>query len=476
MPLPILEPVADTLLKRTTSLCPVCRAQVPAEVWQRGRRVLMTKRCADHGPFEAVIASDARYYHTSLGNIGDGTSTSCCGASSCCASPATPINTAATPTSTSAHDAHDPTLVERSSTCIALIEIVESCNLACPTCYADSPRGDGQQVQALAFEEIIARIESVITRKGAIDILQLSGGEPTLHPRFFDVMRYALEHKQIGYILLNTNGVRLAGEPGFIEGLADLRCELKKFEVYLQYDGPQEAGQTALRGKDLRAMRERVLRRCGELGIPVTLAMTVDGHNLAELGQTLRLALAHPAVRGVTFQPMFGSGRAYAGVNLTVKGGSTTEQKTMQRPPTERLSVADIVLGLIDQSRGLLSDADFTPLPCGDPNCHTVGYLLRRGSDVLPVSRLVDFSAMQGFLKDRLDFNLEDLARCGCESEPLGQALKALEIGPDDVLRLFIKPFMDAWTYDQHRIDRCCVHVIGPDGSLESFCRHYAMR
>jgi uncharacterized radical SAM superfamily Fe-S cluster-containing enzyme len=33
--------------------------------------------------------------------------------------------------------------IEKLSTCLALIEIVNSCNLACPTCYADSPVGAG---------------------------------------------------------------------------------------------------------------------------------------------------------------------------------------------------------------------------------------------------------------------------------------------------------------------------------------------
>ena len=32
---------------------------------------------------------------------------------------------------------------EKLATCLALIEIVNSCNLACPTCYADSRVGAG---------------------------------------------------------------------------------------------------------------------------------------------------------------------------------------------------------------------------------------------------------------------------------------------------------------------------------------------
>ncbi|MBX2852155.1 MAG: radical SAM protein [Phycisphaeraceae bacterium] len=459
MQLTTLDTSADRHLKHTTSLCPVCKEQIDAEVVQRGKQVVMKKHCAAHGHFEATLSTDDRFYHLSHGADTQPTTGCNCSAGACC---------------TPAPVGHNAGIVEHSSTCIALIEIVESCNLSCPTCYADSPQES--DATALPVEDIQQRIQSVIDRKGMIDILQLSGGEPTIHPRFFDVMRWALQHSDIGYVLLNTNGVRLAAEPGFVEQLGELRRDLKKFEVYLQYDGPQEAGQIELRGKDLRALRSRVLDRCGDLGIPVTLAMTVDGHNADQLGETLRLAIKHPAIRGITFQPMFGSGRAYEGVNLTVNGSASTTPEHKQHPPTQRLSVADIALGLIDQSNHLLSENDFTPLPCGDPNCHTVGYLLRRGDTALPVSRLVDFKSMQGFLKDRIDFNLEDLSKCGCESEPLGEVLKQLEIGPDDVLRLFIKPFMDAWTYDQHRIDRCCVHVVGEGGSLESFCRHYAMR
>ena len=130
----------------------------------------------------------------------------------------------------------------------------------------------------------------------------------------------------------------------------------------------------------------------------------------------------------------------------------------------------------LTQSDGLLSSADFTPLPCGDPNCHTVGYVLRRGDVRIPASKLVDFSVLQGFLRDKMSFDMADLERCGCEAEPLGGVLRALEIGPDHVFRIFLKPFMDAWTYDQDRIDRCCVHVVKEDGALDSFCRHYALR
>ncbi len=90
------------------------------------------------------------------------------------------------------------------------------------------------------------------------------------------------------------------------------------------------------------------------------------------------------------------------------------------------------------------------------------------------MSEFLDFRDVQGFLRDRVRYSMEDLAKCGCESEPLGAVLKQFEIDERHAFRLFIKPFMDAWSWDEDRIDRCCTHVIRRDGRLDSFCRYYA--
>ncbi len=428
------------ILKQTTSLCPECRRQIPGEVCEDGGRVFLDKHCPEHGGFRALLSSDRRFYYDSVGAD-----------NACQCGPG-----------------HSDAIVEHAATCIALIELVESCNLTCPTCYANSPFTRPEEIVALSAEEFWRRIDAVIARKGPLDILQLSGGEPTIHPRFPELLEQVLQRADIGYTLVNTNGVRIARDDAFAEGLGRLHRRYRKFELYLQFDGPQEAGQADLRGADLRGIRREVLARAERLGLPTTLAMTVTDENVDQLGATLRYGLAHSAVRGITLQPMFGSGRTHW-VPLTGAGVARTA-------PQRRYNVADMVLGLVAQSDGLLCERDFTPLPCGDPNCHTIGYLLRRGEAVEPVSKYVDFGSVQGFLKDRVNFDLEDLSRCGCESEPLGAMLKQLEVGPDDVFRIFIKPFMDAWSYDQDRIDRCCVHVVGPGGRLESFCRHYALQ
>ncbi|MCA9291193.1 MAG: radical SAM protein [Phycisphaerales bacterium] len=452
LPLTTVPPLER--LKTTTSRCPTCRFAIPADILRVDGRIMMRKTCPAHGTFEVLLARDDRFYHLSLG-APDANVSACCGGSCGCG----PTNDA-----DAADDAKGATDIDRFetlSTCIALIEIVDSCNLTCPTCYASSPLGTGAAVDCTPFDDIVARVQGIIDRKGVIDILQLSGGEPTIHPEFERILEWAVTNDGIGYVLINTNAVRLATDAPFLDRLGALRRRHGRFELYVQFDGPQADGQTMLRGADLREIRRRAIDDAGARGIPSTLAMVVTPETRPHLGDTIRFGLERPHCRGISFQPMFLSGRA------------PNVETTLPLAPPEPITVGDVILDAVAQSDGLLTVDDFTPLPCGDPNCHTIGYLLRTTTGVHGLSRFVDLASLQGFLQDRVDYRLEDLAQCGCESEPLADLLKQFELGPDAPFRLFIKPFMDAWTFDEHRIDRCCTHVIREDGSLDSFCRYY---
>lgn len=443
--------LTDELLKRTTSRCPVCCAPCPAEVWRTGgisSKVLLKRLCPEHGEITACIASDARFYWLAKGK----SQNACCGGGQACRAS---DHVAAGTLGRNADPGDNLGVMEKLSTCLALIEIVNSCNLSCPTCYADSPAGIGPKVDAEPLEQLQQRIQGVIDRKGKIEILQLSGGEPTLHPQFFELLRWLQDHPKIDYVLLNTNGVRVAHDEAFATELG-AAFRYGAFQLYLQFDGVQEQGQQALRNADLRSTRERCLTRCREMNIPVTLAMTVTPANLPFTWAAIEFGLIWPNVRGICFQPLFGSGRIPDSL------------------PADRLNTADIILAAVGQSSGKLRFEDFTPLPCGDPNCATIGYLLKVNGEVRSVSDFIDFTAVQGFLHDKVRYKLEDLMKCGCESEPLGELLKKFELDETHTFRLFIKPFMDAWSWDEDRIDRCCTHVIRPDGKLDSFCRYYS--
>jgi hypothetical protein len=436
-------------------------AACPAQVIKRESKVYLERTCPVHGAFSACIASDSRFYWLAVGKEEN----RCCAGGNCCSAEG---EAAGTLGRNAEGKGEKP--FEVLSTCLALIEIVNSCNLACPTCYADSPVGTGPKVDAVPLEELKARIQGVIDRKGGIEILQLSGGEPTLHPQLFELCRWCKQHPKIDFVLLNTNGVLLAKDPAFARDLS-AAFEGTGLQLYLQFDGVQAAGQKELRGGDLREMRERAIENCAAADIPVTLAMTVTPENLPHLWEAVEFGLRRESVHGITFQPVFGSGRGGAG--KAVRGVATNPFAKVERTVETRLNTADVLLGVVGQSGGQLRFEDFTPLPCGDPNCATIGYLIRRGDKVWHVSDFLDFTKLQGFLQDKVHYTLEDLAKCGCDNQPLGDLLKTLEATRSMAFRLMVKPFMDAWTWDEDRIDRCCTHVIRPDGQLDSFCRYY---
>ncbi len=433
---------ASLVLKHTRSRCIVCHTACDADVVREGEGVYILRTCPEHGEQKTCISSDARFYHLAKGAKSSGCSVSC-----------DPQGANESPLGKNAKGScGDP--FESLSTCLALIEIVDSCNLSCPTCFAESPVGVNEGLQYRSLQDLQERIQGVIDRKGPIEILQLSGGEPTLHPEFFELVAWVHENPKIDYLLINTNGLRIAKDPAFLEQLGQ-SVRYGHMQVYLQYDGVGEAAHLSLRGADLRELKDQAVRRCGDIGLPLTLAMTVTAENLDEVWASVAYGLQFPHVRGIAFQPMFGSGRCH---DLEAK----------------RLNTADIILAAVEQAAGKLRFEDFTPLPCGDPNCATIGYLLKVGDEIRSVSEFIDFSKLQGFLQDKVRYQLEDLSNCGCDSEPLGDLLRKFELDESHTFRLFIKPFMDAHSWDEDRIDRCCTHVIRPDGQLDSFCRYYS--
>jgi uncharacterized radical SAM superfamily Fe-S cluster-containing enzyme len=438
-----LEAPIPSLIKTTTSRCPTCKVECQATIWRIGNDIFMDRICPEHNLSQNRIGTHPFYWHSVGASSGN-----CCSGGSCC-SPGSNIGTlgknALAPTNN----------IEALATCTALIDIVDSCNLKCPTCYAESPFGIEEELKYTPFDEFVSRVQGVLDRKGKIELLQLSGGEPTLHPDFFKILLWVFENPGIDQVLINTNGVRLATDDQFVSDFKKV-FRLRKMRLYLQYDGPQEAGQKALRAADLRQIRIRAIERCAEIGLTLHLAMTVNHDNMPYLWDALVFGTTHKNVLGISFQPMFLSGR---------NQGNSSE---------EPITAGDVVMELIDQSNGVLISDDFTPLPCGDPNCQIVSGLARIAGELVPVVRHIDRANIDQVLRNKISFDIEDLKKCGCEDQPIAEILMNQVLLPEYGFFIFIKPFMDARTWDDDRIDRCCTHVIRPDGELDSFCRYYS--
>src|SRR5437588_951206 len=215
-----------TFLGTTRSLCPTCRRLVDAKIIVRDRRVYFRKRCPEHGTIEDFVCSDFAYYDRHEFD-----------------QPArTPRGYGVEPERGCPYDCGLCTEHEQ-HTCIALIEITSSCNLQCPMCFAQSgPRG-----KHLDFETYTRMVDRYVHLEGIPDILQLSGGEPTIHPDLVRMVRYAYE-QPIQVVMINTNGIRLAKDPALLAELATMRDRL---EIYLQFDGFDAGTHRALRGEEL---------------------------------------------------------------------------------------------------------------------------------------------------------------------------------------------------------------------------------
>src|SRR5215207_2752686 len=254
----------SVFLELTRSICPVCRRDVEAEVVAREGRVYLRKRCADHGAFEALVYGDAdRYLEIQRYNkpgdrplrlqteVVDGCPRDC----GICPE----------------HKQHS---------CLGIIEVNTACNLDCPICFAESGTGHQPDGYSLSLEEVESMLDAFVRAEGEPEAIQLSGGEPSIHPQILDMLA-AAKARGIKLVMLNTNGIRLARDPRFAPALARIGVH-----VYLQFDGFTDATQLAIRGRPLTEEKVRAVARCGEAGVSVSLAVAVErGVNEREVGK-----------------------------------------------------------------------------------------------------------------------------------------------------------------------------------------------
>ncbi|MCA2189938.1 radical SAM protein [Nonomuraea cavernae] len=367
-------------------------------------------------------------------------------------------------------------------TCILLEDIAEACNLRCPTCFAgSSPDLSG----IVPVSEVLANVDQRLAREnGRLDVLMLSGGEPTLHPELKTLLA-ELQRRPITRILINTNGVLIARDDSLLDLLTAHR---ERVEVYLQYDGSSAEASKHHRGGDLRRLKAQAVQRLSEREIFTTLVMTAAlGVNDGEIGDVVRLALDTPFVGGVSLQPQFGSGRSEP------------------IDAMDRLTHTGVLKRLGPQTDGLVTWRDLTALPCSHPHCCSVGYLIRDdsgqwrsltaliGHDRLKANlglvsnriadteiprelRLAVQESLLGLLSEQSSLShpqIGDLWRDICENCDLGVATlltlassalpgrrrKLRRMLGERVVRLTVKPFMDISTMIEERLTQCCVHV-----------------
>lgn len=454
-------------LGMTQSLCPDCLALVPAKIIARQGRVYFRKRCPTHGVREDFVCSDVRQYDRMEFSL-EGK---------------VPPRFGVEPERGCPFDCGLCTEHEQ-HTCVGLVEITSACNLSCPMCYAASGPGG----KHLSFDECVRAIDRLVEVEGHAEVLQLSGGEPTIHPDFVRLLAYACR-QPIDMVMINTNGLRLAHDPALVAALAEWRHRL---EVYLQFDGFRAETARQLRGEPLVETKLAAIDALGRAGIRVILVCTLQpGINDDEIGALVRFGLERPWITGVSFQPATYSGRHVL-------------PETLER----RITFPDVVRAIAKQTDGLFEVGDFLPLPCAHPNCHSLSYAYRTGGTVVPISRFIDARNHLDLLANGITFTrartrelieryLGRMGCCsggGCSSTPAENSLPlaildqtpdadglaqeffsramAEQLSPSDVFRITITSFLDAYNFDIRRLMKCCIHHVLPSGHVVPFCAY----
>ncbi len=430
----------------TLSLCPECLRRVDAKIVFEDSKVFMLKNCAEHGFSKILIATDIEYYKRIRNYNKPGEM---------------PLHFN---TKTHYGCPYDCGLCQdhEQHSCLTVVEITDRCNLSCPTCYAMSSPHYGRH---RTVEEVERMLDIIVANEGQPDVVQISGGEPTIHPDFFAILDIA-KTKPIKHLMVNTNGIRIAKDFEFAKRLVEYAPD---FEIYLQFDSFKPEALKQLRGKDLTDVRMQALEHLNKLNLSTTFVVTLQqGLNDDEIGKIIEFALKQPCVRGVTFQPTQVAGRLE---NFD--------------PATDRITITDVRRKILEQTN-IFQPNDLIPVPC-NPDALVMGYALKLAGQVFPLTRYIDPAHLldssrntivyeqdallhkhlinifsTGISVDRVEENMKQLLCC------LPQ-IHAPGLTYNNLFRIIIMRFIDAYDFDVRAIKKSCVHIVHKDGRIIPF-------
>ncbi len=431
----------------STSVCAECLRRVEGKVLLEDGAVFLEKWCPEHGRARVLLADDADYWRMARERF--------------LKAPEMP-GVFATPSRWGCP--YDCGLCpdHMQHSCLALLEITDQCNLRCPVCYAGS---SPERTTSRSLEEVERMLDALVASEGAPDVVQISGGEPTLHPRFFEILD-AARRRPIRHLMVNTNGIRIANEDGFAERLA---AYAPGFEIYLQFDSLTDDANRVLRGVPLAETRRRALDRLDALNLSTTLVVTLrKGLNDGEIGDLVRFALSRRSVRGVTLQPVQVAGRA-EGIDAGL----------------HRLTLTEVRRNLLAQT-DLFRPSDVIPVPC-NPDALAMAYALKVDGRAVPLTGLLDPEVLLSGARHTIVYEKDDAVRrhalrlfsTGNSPEGAADTLRDLlcclprvvpaGLSYENLFRVLVVAFLDAHGFETRVAKRSCIHMVQPDGRIVPF-------
>ena len=459
-----------TYLGSTLSTCPSCLDLVKTKILVKNHEVYFQKFCPDHGYSHALVSEDVDYYlslkeFARPGSIPHSFSTE--------THKGCPLDCGLCPD----HEQH---------TCHPIVEITDHCNLDCPICMADN-----QKRGFLSPSKFSGIVENLIKTEGSLENITLSGGEPSLHPAFWELTAIA-NRPEISRISLVTNGLRIAEDRKFCRQLKE-----ENIYVILQWDGFENRSYNALRGAELVDLKNKALQNLEKYDIACQLIfVAARGINEHQLGRTLRLVLEKDFILSLVIQPVAYPTAPHASGSL--------DDRVSGFDPLNRITIPGVIKALAEQTPELVKPGDFFPLPCSHPECVSLTYMLRLDDGrYIPFPRFVDMKKYLHLLSQSATLSpsmeteqalheiinhLWSMAGEIPDSDSITQALRratheifnktgadsrqTLKVSEKQAKSIFIHHYMDVYNFDLARVIKCCHHYPQPDGRIMPICSH----
>jgi len=479
------------LPKTTESLCPECKEVIQAKLYEENGKVMIEKKCKVHGKFKDIYWSDVKMYLRAEKHAYDGVGVS---------NPLIP-NAKKCPNECGLCQLH------LSHTVLANVDLTNRCNLNCPVCFANANQSG--VVFEPTFEQVTEMLKTLRNNRPVpTPSVQFSGGEPTIHPDFFKIVRKA-EELGFAQIQIASNGLKLGSDDGeFAQKCLDAGVDT----VYLQFDGVTDDVYMKTRGRKLMDIKKKALeniRKTKPTKMSVCLVPTiVNGINDHQVGDILRFAIEYrDIVHAVNYQPVSFAGRI------------SQEEREKQR-----FTLPDLAKRLKEQTN-FIDESDMYPVPCvtpisefasvfqndpkvtfsAHPHCGLATFLfIEEDGNAIPITRFVKvdelFSDLYSGAKKMETSRIKSVSKAveGAKlklnvSKYIIKEKKPKSLGRlEDLIEAFWEGgdkkslseftwstmmvggmhFQDDYNYDIERVKRCVIHYATPDGRIIPFCAY----
>ncbi len=486
---PPTQNVPIGLPKQVESLCPACRKLIPAKILEKDGRVFMEKTCPEHGFVQDLVYSNAELYKKAerwTYEDGDGIlNPQITGAKIC-------------PDDCGLCDLHI------SHAAVANVDLTNRCNLRCPICFANA------NVQGYVYEPSYEQVLEMLTTIRNIKpvfppAVQFSGGEPTIHPRFLDILK-AARSMGFSHLQIASNGLRIAKDLEFAR-----KCkEAGLYTVYLQFDGTGDDVYRKTRGlSGLWELKLKAVENVREAGLRIVLVPTIiKTVNDEQVGNILQFAVDNSdVISGISYQPVAFTGRI------------STEERERQR-----YTLSDLAQDIERQTGYLKAQEDWYPLSVTSPfskllsaiwkyavmkitshaDCGIGTYIFvnSKTKSVTPITKLLDIEGFTMGLNKLVKQKISHIRSLTALSAQhlLKRYFRPQEakdgMTPEICLELFQgvvdkeaqrrvdliynwnmllvggMHFQDSYNYNVDRVKRCAIHYAAPDGRLYPFCTY----